>query len=320
MANPEVSVVMSVYNDAANLPRTLRSVLTQESCDFEFIAIDDGSSDSSGQILDEWAKTDARLRVIHQENTGLTRALMRGCSEARGRFIARQDAGDISLPGRLSDQANFLRQDSSLAFVGCGFDVVGPGRERLTDFFTAQRSAEEGLKDREGRVVPFPHHGTVMFRTAAYVEAGGYRAEFYFAQDIDLWSRLIEQGGWGYAPRVLYEVRFDLDGISARHREAQQALRQLILESGLLRRSGRSDADVLRRAAAIRPRPIGPGQRRPRHNHRVAAAYFVGSCLVQQQDPRARKYFLEALHENPFHLKSWYKLIRSAALPWKAPG
>ncbi len=87
---PEVSVVMSVYNGAGSLPATLQSVLSQEGCHFEFIVVNDGSSDASGRILDEWSARDARLRVIHQANTGLTRALIRGCSEARGEFIARQ--------------------------------------------------------------------------------------------------------------------------------------------------------------------------------------------------------------------------------------
>ena len=91
--DPEVSVVMSVYNGASHLFATLDSILSQEGVKFEFIVVNDGSSDKTGRILNDYAQRDSRLRIIHQENTGLTRALIRGCDAARGEFIARQDAG-----------------------------------------------------------------------------------------------------------------------------------------------------------------------------------------------------------------------------------
>src|SRR5262245_6785124 len=100
-ANCEVSVVMSVYNGASNLPATINSILSQEGVALEFIVVNDGSTDKTGEILDDYARRDNRVRVIHQKNTGLTRGLIRGCDAARGEFIARQDAGDISLPERL---------------------------------------------------------------------------------------------------------------------------------------------------------------------------------------------------------------------------
>ena len=112
---PEVSIVMSVYNGACYLRAAVESVLDQQGVSFEFVVVDDGSTDESGAILDEYATRDPRLRVIHQQNTGLTQALIRGCSEARGEFIARQDADDVSLPGRLAG----------------GLDA-GPNSDRLT--------------------------------------------------------------------------------------------------------------------------------------------------------------------------------------------
>ena len=96
MSTPEVSVLMSVYNGARYLRAAIESVLSQQGVDFELLAVNDGSTDKSGSILDEYAARDPSVRVIHQENLGLTRALIRGCNEARGRFIARQDADDVS--------------------------------------------------------------------------------------------------------------------------------------------------------------------------------------------------------------------------------
>jgi len=131
MSAPEVSVVMSVYNGAEHLETTLASILSQEGCEFEFIVVDDGSTDGTSRILDEWAARDSRLRIIHQQNTGLTRALIRGCAEARGEFIARQDAGDVSLPGRLAAQCACLRTHTDTVMVSSGACFRGPADEKL---------------------------------------------------------------------------------------------------------------------------------------------------------------------------------------------
>ena len=88
-----------------HLAAMLDSILSQEGVELEFIVVNDGSRDKSGEVLNEYAQGDSRLRIIHQENTGLTRALIRRCDAARGEFIARQDVGDISLPGRLKSEA-----------------------------------------------------------------------------------------------------------------------------------------------------------------------------------------------------------------------
>jgi len=106
---PDVSVVMSVHNGWPLLHRALSSVLAQEGCTFEFIVIDDGSTDGTAAILDHYAAKDTRLQILHQENVGLTMALRRGCSLATGEFIARQDAGDVSCQTRLMKQLNLLR-------------------------------------------------------------------------------------------------------------------------------------------------------------------------------------------------------------------
>ena len=122
---PKVSVVMSVYNGAEHLAETLDSVLQQEDCDFEFIVVNDGSTDGTAKVLDKYASLDSRLRVFHQENTGLTKALIKGCSEARGEFIARQDAGDISLPGRLKQQRDFLMSHPEAVMCACAVQFTG---------------------------------------------------------------------------------------------------------------------------------------------------------------------------------------------------
>src|SRR4051812_15394116 len=102
--SPTISVVMSVYNGAATLTATLESILSQSDSDFEVVVVDDGSTDATAEILRRTAAADQRLRVLRQENRGLTAALIVGCQTARAPIIARHDCGDRSLPGRLAMQ------------------------------------------------------------------------------------------------------------------------------------------------------------------------------------------------------------------------
>ena len=117
MSTPAISVVMGVFNEAAVLAPTLDSILAQTERDFELIVVNDGSTDPRvGEILAEYARRDARLRVLTQANAGLTRALIDGCARASAPWIARQDADDVSLPGRLA--ALFPVNRERLAAVG----------------------------------------------------------------------------------------------------------------------------------------------------------------------------------------------------------
>jgi glycosyltransferase involved in cell wall biosynthesis len=318
MVIPEVSIVMSVYNGSGTLEETFSSLVSQSGCEFEIVVVDDGSTDGSGAILDEWSRQDSRIRVFHQSNRGLTQALVSGCEQARGEFIARQDVGDTSLPGRLAAQAGMLQKDARLAFVACHHQLVGPRGEVMGRPESGSGASSNRLYNSDGSSIASPHHGTVMFRKSAYLLSGAYRPEFYFAQDIDLWSRLIEAGALAYVPRVLYQVKFQFGSITARHRAAQEKLRALAAEATGLRRAGKSEVDVLRRARAIRPATAAEAQTSRRRGSEAAAAYFVGSCLAGQGDPRARGYFVEALRRDPLHFKSWYKLALSALTP-RAP-
>src|SRR5271165_782188 len=104
----QVSVVMSVFNGERYLCEALESILDQDFKAFEFIVINDGSTDTSGSVLDSYAKTDGRLRVYRHENKGLVESLNRGCEMARAPYIVRMDADDVSVKDRLSRQIEFM--------------------------------------------------------------------------------------------------------------------------------------------------------------------------------------------------------------------
>jgi hypothetical protein len=316
MITPQVSVVMSVYNGAATLAATMYSVLSQEGVAFEFIVIDDGSTDSSGAILDDYARRDSRVRVIHQENTGLTQALIRGCAEARGKYLARQDAGgDLSLPGRLGRQFAFLESNPGVVLTSCGTRFVGPEGEFLYEMVQQGDELRWGLGQlRIDRLRGPSSHPSTMFLRTAYQAVGGYRPEFRVAQDLDLWMRMVEQGRCAAAPEVLYQASWQPGSISHLRRRQQVLATRAILECRERRRHGESERPVLDRltahlAGSDRGWETPPGLIHARFH------YFLGSILAPREPDLARRHLRQAVRCWPWHVKAWAKLAGLALPP-----
>src|SRR5438067_12011849 len=118
---PAISVIMSVYNAEAFLEAAVQSVLMQSFSDFEFIIIDDGSTDRSNQILQDYARKDNRVRLISRPNKGLTASLNEGLKLARGEFIARMDADDVAAPDRFKIQVEYLRDHPEVSVRGSAY-------------------------------------------------------------------------------------------------------------------------------------------------------------------------------------------------------
>lgn len=304
--SPLVSVVMGVYNGAGSLAATVDSVLSQQDCDFEFVIVNDGSTDNTGALLNEYAKRDARVRVLHQANTGLTRALIAGCAAARGEFIARQDAGDISLPGRLAQQTAVLSARPEVVLVCCAVRVVAPEDELLFDISRTGADLERGLLvDDYRRIQGPPHHGSTMFRRSAYLQVGGYRPSFIVAQDIDLWLRLAEIGRcWGLTS-LGYRSRVEANSISGRRRDDQLRLTALAVECSKQRRSGEADASVLANFV-LPPRQIAKPMSGSEH---AKFLYFVGACLIRHDRTNAKKYLRKAVVVDPWAVKARLRLM-----------
>ena len=307
-----VSVVMSVHDGGEYLAPTMESVLSQD-VDFEFVVVDDGSRDGSGGILDDYASRDSRLRVLRQQNRGLTEALIRGCFEAQGGYIARQDAADLSRPGRFDLQRRALDADPDLAFVSCWTEYRGPGMEYL---YTARDSGKarepaDVVVEEDGRptLTDGPtHHGSVMFRKEFYERAGGYRRQFFLAQDRDLWFRLAEVGRYQALPEVLYVALVLPASRSSSFRSVQHELGRLARRAFELRREGRPEEEVLERASALRPRGSARGSRRM-----AGAHYFIGEALRRNGDPRCLSYLGRAVRLHPLHAAGWARLLQAGA-------
>ena len=305
MSEPLVSVVLSVYNDETYLPAALESILTQEGVDFEVVAVDDGSTDMSPEILASFARADARVRVVRQENAGLTRALVRGCAEAKGELIARQDADDLSRPGRLATLASVLTEEPKVAVVASWIELIGPRDEPLmtTRFPTGLEAGTRAvLEERRS-----PIHGSAVFRKRDLEAVGGYRPEFYFAQDSDLWFRLADRGAFLFLPEPLYAFRVQGGSITARHRPRQLELYEIALSCRAARLAGEPEAPLLEAAARIRPAPKGDAIA----SVDDAASYFLGCALLARRDPRAIGYLVSHVRRKPLDPKGWIRLAQA---------
>lgn len=304
---PRVSVVMSVYNDSARLIRALDGILDQDFSDFEIIVVDDGSTDQTSLVLEQYRKRDPRICVITQENTGLTRALIRGCAAARGEFIARHDADDWSSPKRLSTQVDILDSDLRVGFVSSATQFVGPQQEPLElvrQSLESEVATERLLNDRVGP----PAHGSVVFRRSLYEAVGGYRAEFYFGQDSDLWLRMAERSLIAYSTEVLYTACRDVDTISGRMGRVQQQFGDIGLACRAARRAGHSDSQVLQEAARLTD--LIRTSRRSGSGYAGASsmAYLIGSSLSKRGHASARNYLWQAIRLNPLNWRAWARL------------
>lgn len=211
---PRVSVVLPVRDAIGTLPRAVASVQAQEEADWELVAIDDGSTDGSGEWLERAAAADPRVRTIRQPPLGLVAALAAGLAAARGDYIARMDADDECLPGRLAAQTAMLDAAPALGVVGC---LVRYGGERAAHAGYAAHvdwlnTLVEPDAIARNRFVEAPlAHPSAMFRRVLVARHGGY-AETDEPEDYELWLRWLDAGvRFAKVPRELL-VWHDLPG------------------------------------------------------------------------------------------------------------
>ena len=200
---PKVTVLMSVYNGERYLREAVDSVLAQTFTDYEFVIVDDGSTDDTAAILDSYA--DPRIvRLTNERNIGLTESLNRGLSIAQGMYVARMDADDVSLPERFAKQVQFLDEHPDIGVLGTGFEVIDDvGTPGVKVLFPT----EPGLV----RWQMFFHccivHPSVMVRRTVYERLGGYNPDVRHSEDYELWLRAALETQIANLPDVLFQLR-----------------------------------------------------------------------------------------------------------------
>lgn len=202
---------MPVYNAAHYLDEAIVTILSQSFKDFELLAINDGSSDNSIDILREYAARDKRVRVIDQQNTGIVGVLNRGINEARADYIARMDSDDISFPRRFEQQVAILDAQPDVVLVCGDFEVI----DEDSEFLYRELLPPEDSDIKRAMYLRNPiAHGSVMFRKGAAIKAGLYTEGIGPIEDYDLWARLAKQGMFASTQTALYRWRMNRQGIT----------------------------------------------------------------------------------------------------------
>lgn len=257
MNQPLISIVIPAYNAARYLRPAIESMLAQTITDWEMICINDGSRDSTGQILEEIALSDSRMRVVHQENQGVTATLNRGLVLAVAPLVARMDADDIAMPERLAKQLTFLRDHPNHVAVGGAILKIDTDSDRLgvDRLPTQHEEIEAALLERRTGLF----HPTVLYRRAAVQAVGCYRPEHVAVEDHDLWLRLAQFGRLGNLDDVLLCYRLHPGSTCWQRASTQRENMNRVLELAYAARGGSLPAHLKLDPTVVRS-PGGPGK------------------------------------------------------------
>jgi glycosyltransferase involved in cell wall biosynthesis len=300
---PTVSVIMAVYNAGGYLAEAVDSVLAQTFRNFEFVIIDDGSTDGSGQLLREYAAKDSRIRVIQRENKGQTPSLNEGIELARCDLIARMDADDACLPNRLERQVAFMNEHPQVVLLGGAYAMIDARGRLLTMIDPPRDNATLQEHALSGRT-PICHP-LAMMRREAVRKVGGYDPQFQVAQDLDLWLKLGEIGEIACIPELLVKYRQHDQSLSETKQQLQLAEMRLACERAYVRRGVRRQflGDDNWRATSDRA-----------SKHRFTLRYGWWAFNSAQRRT-ALVYGMKAIRTWPLSGDSWRLLLCAAMKP-----
>lgn len=202
-------MVMAVYNGEKYLAEAIESILSQTFEDFEFIIVDDGSTDSTQKVIRSYK--DKRIKLIVQKNKGLSISCNNAISVAKGKYIARQDADDISLPERFWKQFEFLESHPIVGLLGTNYHTIDANGDirSTTNVFTHPSDLDlaETIYNQFG-------HGTVFIRRNILNKSGVYNPRYHIANDVDLWVRISHVSKISNLVQPLYKWRSAQEGLS----------------------------------------------------------------------------------------------------------
>lgn len=213
---PLVSVVMSAYNEEEHIRESVNSALEQTFENVEVVVVDDGSTDKTQDILQSISSPNLNV-IINKHNLGLPKSLNKGIWEASGKYIARMDADEYSKHTRIEKQVKYMKENSGKIVAGCWYDVIGNNNKNIiTKKIDPDTNFSVNNLIKNGPIIA---HGSVIMERGSLIEIGGYRQEFVYAQDYDLWLRIADNYGAhaiGVVPESLYERRISPSQIQNR--------------------------------------------------------------------------------------------------------
>lgn len=310
-ASPFISVLMSVYNGERFLKEAIESILGQSFVDFEFIIVNDGSNDSSAEIIRSYR--DSRIKILVQENKGLSAALNAGLRKAQGKYIARMDADDVSLQHRLKDQYRFLENNSACVALGSNaFLITCEGEYLYSTQFPTQWSDIRKLLPGT-----FPSvHPTLMMRRDVLLAVGGYYEKIrHYFEDLILINSLAKHGEIFNLDEITLKHRLTPSSITSEKRNISRPFEQSLCAKILAGIDpSEEELGILRRETA------------KVSNNRKMSEYFltVGKAYLEKNFNRKKaiENLLLSVAHLPINDRSWFNLVlallpRQLIVKWK---
>jgi glycosyltransferase involved in cell wall biosynthesis len=304
---PLVSVLMAVFNEEKFVGRAIESVLAQTFEDFELLLFDDGSTDGTRRVIEQF--DDPRIRLQSGANRGQTACLAQGVEMAASPLVARLDADDIALPDRLKTQVSFSEHNPRYAMVGSQAIVLDERGNELCvcPVPTTNEEICDGMATRCCFL-----HSTVMFRREAVIEVGNYRPLFRFAQDYDLWLRLGERYPLANIAEPLVYRRLKARSPSVSRLHVQQRYAYWARQFASQRRQRGQDDLALGKSDEFERDMMRIGSLRGiSYRRQLAENYFSWAqyCLWQGATGAYRHYLRLSLCAWPFQDKTWSHII-----------
>jgi glycosyltransferase involved in cell wall biosynthesis len=290
-----ISVLMPVYNGQRYVAEAIRSVLAQTFQDFELIIVDDGSTDRTPKILALFEREDRRVRLISRPNTGIVGALNDALNAAEAPLLARMDADDVCTPQRFARQLAYMNEHPEC--VALGGRVVGTDPYGLVLFRSEHKLTHEEIERELLNGVGWAIvHPAAMMRTDAVRKVGGYRQEFQWVEDLDLFLRLAEIGRLANLQDELLLYRQHTESVN-RTRSAEQAK----LADGCVR-------DAYRRRGTDAP----PGWKfvpKPKPTRDAQLRTWAWRAMNEGNVGVARKHAVHLWRTAPWSVESWRTLL-----------
>lgn len=299
MLVPKVTVLMSVYNGEKYLREAIDSILHQTYTNFEFLIIDDASTDTTPEILHQYS--DPRIRLVKNENNlGLTKSLNKGLALANGEYIARMDADDICMPERFEKQLNYFDRNPETDVLGTGFKIFNANDECTGEKFFPEKVTTSDFS-QENQLI----HGSVMVKKSVIIDVGGYNEYFQYVQDYELWLRVSKKYQIRNIPAILYKLRYHGDNIAFTKKEksAQYHILAKKLASGEISNEIFHNLDVVDMKKLIHI--MNKNDLIFFHNSKADMYIFQGNI------PLARNEYRENFYLNPFDLVNIIRFLRT---------
>ncbi len=296
--DPLISVVMSVYNGERYLSEAIDSILSQTFTDFEFIIIDDGSTDTSAEIVHSYE--DERVSLIRQKNTGLAAALNKGIELAKGEYIARMDADDVSLPERLEVQVDYLKRHPDVIALGSAADCMDENGNFV--FSMVPVCTDIDIK-KKLPATPFIHP-SVIFLKRYFFDAGCYPENLNFApEDTVLFNKMSKLGNFANISRPLIRYRLTPQSLSGRNRINQKLMDRIV--SKALDGSPISEDDSLELEMAAKK--VSPQMKKAAYHSLLSRKYLWNN----PDSKKARSHAIKSITSFPFRLTSYFLFFAS---------